>query len=55
MNSQVDRHYNHRNHQEQWGDAQAVSQTETYHPEDYQKPEKRLQHTCVSPAKPIWL
>lgn len=50
MNGQVYQQHNQRNDQEQGRDAQPVSQAETYHPDDDQNSEKRLQHRPAFPA-----
>lgn len=39
MNGQVDQYDDEGNHEEQGSDAQAVSQAETYHPNDDQNSE----------------
>ena len=53
MNGEVDQCDNEGNHEEQGGDAQAISQAENYHPNDDQDSEERLQHRCAFPANPI--
>lgn len=50
MNGEVDQCDNEGNHEEQGGDAHAISQAENYHPNDDQNSEECFQH--VAPPRP---